>query len=353
MKSSVTFTVFADFHYKKGMYVSGVADMEEIFRRAKKDGAELVIHLGDMCNDYRGSPELVSAYLDNSEGLDVFGTFGNHELETAGNTMRYVTEKLTNTPKKAVFGTPDGTLGDGSTAYYYTDRDNFRFIFLDTNYSVNPETDEYEHNKNASWGAPSGNTRIDSLGDEQLLWLESLLLRSAAEEKICIVLSHSSFCGEWKSSPDAERVRELFTKANLARRGTVALAMNGHLHTNHSAVVDDVAYLDINTVRCGLWRAAKFHPYAEENPEDPKFTYEFTDYDENGNPTRTYQRPLSTLKMGAQTLFFANPLCATVTVTANAGVTVCGSKTEWMYGIAPESEGGTPPLTLISDFKKA
>lgn len=352
MKNSITFSVFADFHYKKDMYIPSVGDMREIFRRAKRDGAELVLHLGDMCNDYNGSPELMSAYLENDAGLEVFGAFGNHELESATNSMSTTTKRLTNSHASAVFGTEDGKVGDGSVAYYYVDKDLFRFIFTDTNYSVNPESGEFEHNKEASWGAPGGNKREGSLGEDQLRWLESVLLKSADDGKRCIVLSHASFSGIWQSSPDAERVRELFRKANKARKRTVVLAMNGHLHTNNSAVVEDVAYVDINAVRIGWWQSEKFYPYEERNSDSPEFTYEFTNYDAEGNPTETYSRPLSSIRMGAQTLFYSEPLSATVTVTEDGGVTVKGMRTKWMYGKFPPVERDTSSLLEICDFKR-
>ena len=116
----VKFTAFADFHYKKGMYIPSVKDMDNILDRAKADNADLVIHLGDMCNDYIGSKELVNAYLDNKYGFAVYGLYGNHELESENNSMPVVTPMLTN--REVVWGTADGKIGDGSIAYYYFDK---------------------------------------------------------------------------------------------------------------------------------------------------------------------------------------------------------------------------------------
>ena len=60
--------------------------------------------------------------------------------------------------------------------------------------------------------------------------------------------------------------------------------------------------------------------------------------------------PLSELMMGAQTLFFAEPLSAIVTVTSDGKITVKGSKTEWSYGKVKVkfTEGSEP---FISDYK--
>ena len=94
----IKFVVFADFHYKKKMYMSSVEDLKAILKRAKDNGADFVVHLGDFCNDYAGSPEITNAYLNNEYGLPVFGVYGNHELESSGNSMNIVSARLTNQP---------------------------------------------------------------------------------------------------------------------------------------------------------------------------------------------------------------------------------------------------------------
>ena len=63
--NEIKFTVFADLHYKKGMYIASIDDLRSIFDRADADKSEFVVHLGDMCNDYIGSSELVKEYLNN------------------------------------------------------------------------------------------------------------------------------------------------------------------------------------------------------------------------------------------------------------------------------------------------
>ena len=59
------FTVFADLHYKKRMYAASVGDLQTIFDRANEHGSQIVLSMGDFCNDFRGSPEIVKAFLDN------------------------------------------------------------------------------------------------------------------------------------------------------------------------------------------------------------------------------------------------------------------------------------------------
>ena len=346
--SEVKFLVFSDLHYKKKMYATSVSDLEAIMARAKAENVDFVLHEGDFCNDYCHSPEIVKAYLGSA--LPVFGVYGNHELETMGNTMQIVTPCLTNTPENVIWGTEDGKIGDGSIAYYYFDKEDFRFIFLDANYSLMPDGVTYEHNREGSWTKPRENTRVESLGDAQLAWLEKVLADAAENEKRCIVNAHPSFSGVWQSAPDHKRVRELYRKANEMKKGTVLLSINGHYHTNRRAVVEDVIYLDVNVVRNGWWQSEKFYPYAEDLTREPQFTFDYTDYDENGNALSTVKMPLSGLRMSAQTLFFKDPLSAVITVTSDGKVTVKGSKTEWMYGIVKDEfpDGAMPEIT---DFK--
>lgn len=327
--NTIKFTLFADLHYKKGMYISSVADLQEILDRAKQSDADFVIHVGDMCNDYRRSPELLNTYVNNCYGLPVYGIYGNHELESRENDMATVTPMLCN--REVTWGTADGTLGDGSIGYYYFDLSGFRMVCLDTNYSQNPETPEWEHNRTASWGEPSGNLKKDSLSPRQLIWLEGVLQDAAEHGLHCLLFSHIGFSGKWISSPDAEAVREMIRRANEKRKGTVLMSISGHLHTDHQAMVDGVVHFDVNTVRNGLWL-----PEAREHYGS--LTYPFVNYDENGNETERYDRPLSELRMAAQTWFFDRPLSAVVTVSEEGSVTVEGSTAGWYGGVVPDAQ---------------
>ena len=337
---TLTFCLFSDFHYKVGMYMSSVADMKTILDRANDANADFIIHAGDFCNDYKGSPELMKAYFENGYDLPAYGVMGNHELETKGNDMALLTTLLTN--RAVTWGTEDGTVGDGSIAYYYYETNGFRIICLDTNYSYETSTRSWVHNPTASSGPPSENQYANSLGPDQLRWLESVLTDAANESIPCVVVSHASFSGEWSSSPDASAVQAIFRKANNIRMGTVLMAINGHLHTNRSAVVDGVLYLDMNTTRNGLWRSDGEYHYT-----NPKHTFEYVTYDDNGTMLGKTQKELGTLSMGSKTWFFADPLSATITVSTSGRITVEGMQTEWIYGVVPENIGSavTPEVS--------
>ena len=310
------------------MYSTSVADMQAILDRAHKAGASFILSGGDFCNDFKGSPELMNAFLKNNYNLPAYNVYGNHELE-AGNSMDFVTPLLTN-DKNVVWGTEDGKIGDGSIAYYYADRDDFRIVGIDTNYSFNPTTQEWEHNYTGSYGPPTGNTKGNSLGPVQLQWLEEVLTDAAYKGKSCIIIGHDSLSGKFRSiSPDAARVREIYSTVNGIREGTVLISINGHIHTDNMAVVGNVLYIDMNTTRNGVWRGTGTEHYGAEH------TYDYVEYDEQGNAIASYKRSLNELTMGKNTWFFEDPLSAIVKVSQYGTISVEGMKSRWIYGINP------------------
>ncbi|MBQ9760471.1 MAG: metallophosphoesterase [Clostridia bacterium] len=319
----IKFCVFADLHYKKRMYSSSIEHLEQILVRANKENIDFVLHVGDFCNDYAGSPELMRAYHQNQYNLPVYGVYGNHELETVGNSMENVTPLLCNSPVN--FGEAENGEPIG---YWYTDIKSFRLIGLDSNYSYSPTEGKWEHNRPASYGCPAGNVKSDSLAPTQLEWLDKLLADAAKKNMKAIVVSHACFSGLWYRNAEADTVRAIFAKYP----GTVLLAINGHEHTDHFAVRDGVAYFDVNTAVNGYWEKHTEYHYADDH------TFRFTDYDENGNATTTEDFPLNKLRQGTNTWFFTEPLSAIVTVTEDGEITVKGAQTEWLYGVEPPKD---------------
>ena len=343
----VTFTVLSDLHYNEGQYMSSVADLESIFDRANASGSTFVLSGGDFCNNFKASPELINAWLNNKYGLPAYNIYGNHELE-GGNSMDYVTTVLTN-DDNVVWGTADGKVGDGSIAYYHVDRDGFRIVCTDTNYYWDPASQSWNHNPANSFGPPSGIQTYNCLGPTQLQWLEKVLLEAAREGIPCIVISHESFAGKFTStSPDSSAVREIYAKANALRKGTVLMSINGHQHENRQAIVDDIFYLDMNTVRNCMWRGGQTeHHYTDEH------TFTKVSYDNNGNVISTDENAkLSELSMGMASWFAADPLSAVVTVDQYGNVTIDGIESDWIYGIAPPNPGnGEEPRVTSGTWK--
>lgn len=324
----IKFTAFSDFHYKKGMYSTTVADLVAVIDRAKASDSEFILHGGDMCNDYTGSPELINTYLGSN--LPVYGVYGNHELETSTNTMDKVTPLLTN-DDSVVWGTADGKIGDGFTAYYHKDIGDFRIVATDTNYSFNPESGEWEHNTRGSYGPPAGSLYGNSLGPVQFAWLENLLISSAKEGKKCIVVSHASYLGEISNgTPDWVAVDQLFQRVNAMKKGTVIMAMNGHYHTNRMFEKNNIVYLDVNTTRNCWWQIQKEPHYTEGQGQMVEKV------DENGNIIGTKWQEYTDLWMHPNTWFCEDALSAVVTVCENGEITIEGTESRWAYDLVPE-----------------
>ena len=314
----IKFCVFSDFHYKKRMYAASLDGLEHILNRANREQVDFVIHAGDFCNDYAGSPELMRAYHQNQYALPTYGIYGNHELETIGNSMENVTPLLCNRP--VCFG--EGT----SVGYWYTDIKGFRLIGMDTNYSYNEEQQKWEHNHPASYSCPAGNRYSDSLAPEQLAWLDQTLADAAKKGLKVITFSHACLSGLWyKCDTEIAQIHALFAKYPK----TVLLCINGHEHKDHFAVVDGVAYFDVNTATNGFWEKHTEYHY------DDTHTFLFTDYDADGNPTITEEFPLNKLRQGTNTWFFTNPPSAIITVTEDGKITIQGEQTDWLHGVEP------------------
>ena len=341
--ASITFSVFADMHYKKGMYATNVSDLACILARAHRENAAFVLHCGDLCNDYKGSPELVRCYLQNAYQLPAYGVYGNHELETEGNTMALVTPLLTNRPDQVIWGTADGTIGDGRVGYYHFDVNGFRFVCTDTNYAL--LDGQWVHNRPASWGPPAGATHANALGPVQLQWLEHVLTDAAQRALPCIVVSHADFSGIVSDDPssDGAAVCALFRKVNRLRAGTVVLAINGHYHTDHAVRSDGVVYFDCNTVLNGDWKPMTVSHYTD----DQRFPFE--PYDADGQPLPVVSTPLPALVQATNTWFFTEPLSAMVTVSTDGAVRIHGAQTAWRYGIAPDMDTPDGKHPYIAD----
>ena len=244
--------------------------------------------------------------------------------------MSVVTPLLTNRPDSVVWGTKSGKIEDGTVGYYYFDIKGFRIVCTDTNYSVNPKTKKYEHNAPASRGSPNGNFPYNSLGNEQLRWLENVLTDAAHKHINCIIMSHDSYSGVWDSSPDCENVRKIFKKVNGISDKTVIAAINGHYHRNCSAVKDNIYYLNINSVFNGVWRVADGQHYVDGQ------VFDFTKYNAVGDPIETYRRNIFELSQAKNTYFYEEPLSAIVKITRNGLIEIDGSETTWRYNVVPE-----------------
>lgn len=336
---TIKFSVFADLHYYKGTYITPVSHLDKILERANRNNVDFVMQAGDFCNNFIKSPEIVNTYINNIYNLPVYGVLGNHDLEAdSGNTMAYVGSKLTN-QKNVVWGTEDGTFGDGNIAYYYYECNGFRIVCTDTNYYWydNGTTAEWRHYPTWHAGIPLSDTayasKSNSLGDAQREWLEEILMDAADKKMPCIVVTHASMSGNRNTGSDSNQVREIFRRANDKQLGTVLMAINGHDHTNHTEYVDGVLYFDMNTSN------GAYVP--DGTPKTPNYdesaTYEYVEYDGQGNATATITKRINDLaSIGKNEMYYYDgPLSAIVSVSSNGRIIIEGDQADWYLDVVP------------------
>lgn len=269
---SIKFTVFSDFHYDPAACPSRVEHMNEIMYSAKATDSEFVLHCGDFMKDWQGSPEILEACLGNKYGLSVYGTYGNHDTQLQSNLFSFVTPRLTN-DENAVWATEDGKVGDGEITYYHVDKGQYRFICLDTNHSYFPKEDKVKHAPPGMGEAPPENNPRHILGERQLKWLQCLLEEAAEKGLHCITFSHAGFAGfkegGWEfptPSGDIEPVRAMFNKVNEKRPHTVLMSINGHYHTDHAGMADNIVFFTINSTMVGWWDCKNSRPHRYGKP---------------------------------------------------------------------------------------
>lgn len=331
----IKIAVFSDFHYKKRMYPVRISDFQKILDRAKDNNVDFILHGGDFCNDYAGSPELIDLYLNNPYGLPVYGVYGNHELETEGNTMANVTPCLCNRPVNFAF--------EGA-AHWYTDlSDKLRLIGVDTNYYYWEEDQSWHHVQPARVGPPKGSLYGCTLGPDQFAWLESLIADACEKGMKVIVTSHMAFGGDCWKCGDAQKVSEMFAKYP----NTVILCVSGHLHTDHFSVVNNIAYFDVNATRNAFWKRMENFHYSDDQ------TFEFHDYDKDGKEIGVSQMKLNDLYQGKNNWAVNEPLSSILTIDDDGTITIEGSKTDWMYGVLPPIEFPHPCIMPEIRSRKA
>ena len=351
--SKVKFTLFSDLHYIKEYYACTPMHLQQIIDRAHESGSEFMMQLGDFSNDIIGSREVVTMYLDNKYDLPAYGIYGNHELEcmhhgkgdpTIPETMIYVTPYLTNRADEVHWGTEDGKPApDGSIAYYWFEKNGFRFVCTDCGYSYNAAEDKWEHNRDL-YVRTKGNRPTECLGETQRRWLEDVLMDAAKQDIPCIVFTHPTLYREWKgASGDAEQTLEVFRRVNAYRRGTVMAAINGHLHSDHAAVEENIVFLDINVVINGFWKGDGEVHYSEGQ------TFEYPMYDGEGNYLKTVTKEVTKLHASPKTWFFESPLSCVVTLDSDGTVNVEGCETRYLHNVLPPVN--KPPRITSGTYK--
>ncbi|MBE6929436.1 MAG: hypothetical protein E7463_04070 [Ruminococcaceae bacterium] len=331
----IKFLLFADFHYDKAKHPFTVADLEKILQRGKDADVDFVMQCGDFCNDAINSPEIFKAYLENKHGFPVYGIYGNHEMEKPGNSMEINTPLLTNRPVEKPF--PDAS-------YWYTDIKGIRLIGLDSNFSLDPVTNQWEHAPSGRAGAKPGNINLAYVYPAEMQWLDGVLADAQAQGLKAILFSHHplSGCFEWKDGNGAE-VRALIGKY----KHTAVMCISGDLHVEYFAVIDDVPYYSIPATRY-LDRRLDW-----ENAYPDELTFDYTEYDKDGNPLATYKKSVNDVT-DRYYYFCDEPLSAIVSIDDEGNVNIEGMQSPWLGGIEPVNKGRrfpNPNFILNRSFK--
>ncbi len=230
------FFLFADLHHFPGVLMTGTwEDLRHLQHRAEEENCEFMIHAGDFCHGPSTVEEYVRAY--NDFHIPSYHALGNHDTDHTD--YQEVLRR---------YNMPNG--------YYYFDRSGYRMIITDTNYyCVNGE---YIHYNLGNYYA--NQAYRDYVPPEQLEWLEKTIADSPYP---CILISHSSFERKADGVKNQEQVRRIINEANRRKKHSVIMCINGHHHRDYMRILDDVCYLDMNSV-CYDWLPIKHNLFPEE-----------------------------------------------------------------------------------------
>ncbi len=285
--SKVKFTAFSDLHHHPAWFKSDAPErLTAIQARAEKDGAEFLIHMGDFCHDVRVAEGLIKQYNDFK--IPGFHVFGNHEFD---------------------LNSYEGALkGYGlSSGYYYFDNNGFRFVVIDENYFSDFPGIFFHYSERNYFDHPAGR---DWINPEQIGWLRETILTSPYP---CVLCSHATL--EYEGGiKNREAVLEIIRESQKLP-GRVMLCINGHYHRDHFSVLENVAYLDLNSATFD-WIG------------NPHFLYPrewYDEYEEMGNM-----------------VVFKEPLSATITLDSDGTIDIAGTQGEFLCGICREMTNNPP-----------
>lgn len=271
-----TFLAFGDLHHYPGEFYDDKEERwEKIVRRSVEQNAEFIVGLGD----YVHEPALNGAFAERmmTSPKDLYCCLGNHDTE--------------HSPLEEVL-----PLYRMPYNYYYFDRDGYRFIVLDANYTLNDG--EYVHYN----PGVVRQTKAGVIPPEQLRWLAQVIDESDCP---CVLMSHHSI-----ERPDGmlnrDAVWDIIRRSNDKRRYAVMLYINGHHHRDHCSIVNDVCCLDLNSAA-----------YQYINP-----------------PFQGYRPEILALCRGmAYTLNFSEPLSALITLEGDDKIHIRGLTGEFLFGL--------------------
>ncbi len=214
------FFLFSDFHCVPRVFRGGTPQiLADFMARAQAADCDFMIHVGDFCNVAPEQTPLIDAY--NQSTVPAYHVLGNHDADS--------------TTCEAVLAAY--RMGKG---YYFFDVGGYRIIVLNPNYYYTEEGavpySGGNYYKNAA-------TR-DYLPGEQLAWLEETIATAPGH---CLLFSHESLERE-SGVKNREAVRALIRRANERRTHSVLACFCGHYHRDYHTVIEDVLYMEVNSV---------------------------------------------------------------------------------------------------------
>ena len=287
MSESITFSLFADLHWREGDWSGCEARLDSIFARAVRERAEFVIHCGDFCHDVAAARGLIAKYA--AAPLPAYHVMGNHEFECSSSLDEVL----------RAFSFPRN--------YYSFDVRGFRFVALDTNYHPGPDGALKHYADESAWSKCHQDSTV--LPPEQVEFLRDAI--ATAPGPVC-VFSHSSFL----FPPDragVENGRDVVRMADAARAGRPVLFCNGHYHRNELVVRGGMAFFDVNSASSLTWVDGEHHAYPPEI--------------------------MAKCPVSCHTFLNAEPVNAIVRLTADGDVEIEGMKGGFFCGADPEALG--------------
>lgn len=287
----VRFCAFADIHYSPhGWPNDNVEHLEKILKRAEHENVDFIIHLGDFCHNVLRDHEYLDLY--NDFHIPTYHVMGNHDGEMNDNAWTLKAYRL-------------------ERFYYSFDRCGFRFIVGDPNYMRTLDDKDLHYEK---YNVVSTKRKMSGyFPDEQVAWLRKTVTESPYP---CVFFSHQSVERERGAVVNWREIRDIFEAANRVEPGKVRLVVNGHYHMDNFRLIDNIAYLDLNS--------ANYQYFPQPHKAYP------ADFVKT-HPAAPYS------------IAWKEPLSAIVTLTAEGGIRIDGSESDYLFGISPEKAGVREP----------
>lgn len=270
-----TFLAFADLHHYPGEFLDDKSERwDKIVARSIEENAAFIVGLGD----YVHEPEKNRAFVQRmmTAPKDLYCCLGNHDTEHA--SLEYVLP---------LYRMPHN--------YYYFDRNGYRFVVLDANYSL--IDGEYLH-----YNPGVARHKPGVIPPEQMAWLERTIDEA---DSPCILLCHHSI-----ERPDGILNRHdlwsVICRANEKRPRAVMLYINGHHHRDFCTVLNGVCCLELNSAA-----------YQYINPPFPRYAAEV----------------LALAHGMAYTMNFSEPLSALITLEGDSRISIRGLTGEFLFGL--------------------